>query len=663
VTLEGKELFDGEGRTVQLGARLGEGGEGVVHELALDDSAVAKVYHQPLTPQRAAKIRAMMAMGAGPLARFTAWPRALLFLRPGVPVGLVMPRVIAHRVIHQLYSPKSRRMHFPRADWRFLVRVATNLARAVAAVHDSGCVIGDVNPSGVLVAQDAQVRLIDCDSFQICAEGTHYLCHVGVPHFMPPELQDKDLTGVVRTVDHDVFGLAILVFLLLFMGRHPFAGRFLGSGEMPIERAIAEYRFVYGRNAASARMEQPPGTPSLDIASAGIAALFERAFGPRFKPQDRPTALDWVAGLAALEQKLTQCPFSPSHVHLSDLRACPWCEMEARSRVPLFTAGQARHAPDFLNLDETWKQVASIPHPGPTPQVEDPGLAQSLRPSRRVRTLKLRRAARPALVLVLVAAIPALVGVYLLPAAGLAIAAAGAVASIPTWRRLSGKAEMEAIVAARGPAEARWREVAPRWSEGAGCERFEAKRREIDELGQALQALPAERLRRLNELMARRPQMQQEAFLDRFAIPAKGLSGIGAVRKATLQSYGIETAGDIETERLLAVPGIGTARSTTLVRWRRSIEEEFVFDPSQGIDPAGQACVEHDIRARHRALVAELQQALSDLRKIHDEIAWTRGMQNLFESEYRQYAQAVTDARALDRRHSARRGGTSPDRS
>jgi DNA-binding helix-hairpin-helix protein with protein kinase domain len=34
------------------------------------------------------------------------------------------------------------------------------------------------------------------------------------------------------------------------MGRHPFAGRYLGLGEMPIERAIAECRFAYSRDSA-----------------------------------------------------------------------------------------------------------------------------------------------------------------------------------------------------------------------------------------------------------------------------------------------------------------------------------------------------------------------------------------------------------------------------
>ena len=100
--------------------------------------------------------------------------------------ALLMPRkVTGYRDIHQLYSPKSRRAAFPAADWRFLVRVAANVARAFATVHEQGDAIADVNHGGILVGEDARVRLIDCDSFQINAGVRVYPCDVGVPTFTP----------------------------------------------------------------------------------------------------------------------------------------------------------------------------------------------------------------------------------------------------------------------------------------------------------------------------------------------------------------------------------------------------------------------------------------------------------------------------------------------
>ena len=271
-------MVEADGTRVRLGARLGQGGEGAIYELEGRPGVVAKIFHQPLPEQRAEKIRAMVASRTPALERLTAWPIELLSLPGGRPIGVKMPRVVGHRDIHQLYSPKSRRTAFPRADWRFLVRVSANVARAFATVHAEGAVIADVNHGGILVGADARVRLIDCDSFQITAGGRCFPCDVGTPTFTPPELQDRNLTGVIRSENHDNFGLAVMIFLVLFMGRHPFAGRYLGEGDMPIEQAIKEHRFAYGRDHDFAAMEQPPGTPPLDIVSPPVAELFERAF-------------------------------------------------------------------------------------------------------------------------------------------------------------------------------------------------------------------------------------------------------------------------------------------------------------------------------------------------------------------------------------------------
>src|SRR5205814_7863741 len=66
--------------------------------------------------------------------------------------------------------------------------------------------------------------LIDCDSFEITDGKTVFPCMVGVPTYTPPELQGQSFQGVRRTKQHDAFGLAVLIFHMLFLGRHPFAG-------------------------------------------------------------------------------------------------------------------------------------------------------------------------------------------------------------------------------------------------------------------------------------------------------------------------------------------------------------------------------------------------------------------------------------------------------
>jgi DNA-binding helix-hairpin-helix protein with protein kinase domain len=193
--------------------------------------------------------------------------------------GFLMKNVVRFKDIHLLYNPKSRTREFsPKANWRFLVHTASNVARAFAAIHDCGHVIGDVNQSNVRVSPEtAIVNLVDCDSFQISANGTVYPCEVGVPLYTPPELQDTEFREAVRTPNHDNFGLAVLIFHLLFMGRHPFAGKFLGRSEMPIEKAIAEQRFAFARDVQRTQMLPPPACITLAHLPQEIGDLFTRA--------------------------------------------------------------------------------------------------------------------------------------------------------------------------------------------------------------------------------------------------------------------------------------------------------------------------------------------------------------------------------------------------
>src|SRR5262245_51972473 len=328
---------DTSGQPIRVGARLGAGGEGSVHEVDGRPDTVAKIYHKPLTPERAQKIAAMASLSSPGLQRATAWPSGIIMADGHTPHGLLMPRVAGCKDIHKLYSPKSRKSEFPAADFRFLLSVAANVARAFAVVHQNHCVIGDVNHGSITVAQNATVKLLDCDSFQIAVNGHTYLCEVGVPTFTPPELQGRPFRGIIRTANHDNFGLAVLIFHLLFMGRHPFAGRYLGRGDMPIETAIQQFRFAYGADRTLTQMEPPPHVPALASMSPAIATFFERAFSRQAtNGHARPSPGDWIAALDAAGKHLARCKREPNHFYVSASPSCPWCQVEGATGVVLF---------------------------------------------------------------------------------------------------------------------------------------------------------------------------------------------------------------------------------------------------------------------------------------------------------------------------------------
>ncbi len=420
------KLYNNAGQLVELGQTLGRGGEGVVHEIPGRPNVVAKVYHQPANPDKALKLENMARQAHPALLDIAAWPVDVLRIGAGGSVlGFIMPRVTGCHEIHSLYGPSHRKRTFPHADWSFLIHAARNLASAFEAIHARGHVIGDVNPGNVVVSAQALVKLIDCDSFQISAGDRQFPCEVGVPQFTAPELQGRSFHALRRTPDHDAFGLALLCFHLLFMGRHPFAGRYQGRGDMPIERAIKEHRFAFGPHAAAWLMEPPPHTLPFATLPRPVANLFEQAFVPLTVGQGRPGPRAWVAALERLNRELRPCGQNALHKYPRALPACPWCTLEQSSGAAFFIAQRpatpanpmAGH-PDF-DLERTWKRIAAVASPGydPIPQPEPPPsitptpLLESLQSARSRNMLKAAACASSAVLASLIH--PALIWLWL----------------------------------------------------------------------------------------------------------------------------------------------------------------------------------------------------------------------------------------------------------
>jgi DNA-binding helix-hairpin-helix protein with protein kinase domain len=611
-------VFDRRGHPIGVRARIGEGGEGAVYEVEGSSELVAKLYHRPVAASQAAKLAAMAALQTHNLRRVAAWPLDTLHERPGGAVrGLLMPRVDSRKPIHQLYGPRSRLAEFPLADWRFLVRVATNLARAFAVVHAHGQVVGDVNQNNILVAQDGTVRLIDCDSFQIVRGDQRFPCDVGVSSFQPPELQAlASFRGLVRTVDHDRFGLAVLLFHLLMLGRHPFAGSYDGGDDMPVERAIRELRFAYGRGAAERGLRPPPLAPTLDTLSPAVAALFERAFSrAAARGGQRPSAADWALALDCLLHELVVCPSSPGHVFQFRLPTCPWCQIERRAGTTLFPAGGSPCVwPAGRDLTSVWATIEAVGGPGPAPEL--PGLAAlpASRPSALARRVE-RRARAALAILAALASLASLVslatGYPTGGSAGLGGALVGASLAWLIWSARSGprgRAER-----ARQRARDEWLAVAARWAYQAGDARFLKKRRRLEEARAAYLDLPNTHRRRLQALEADTRERQRRRFLARHPIATAGIKGLGAAREAVLASRGVETAADVSEDALRAVPGVGRQLRQQILAWRGQVELAFVVDTGQGIDRRDLTELEQEMQAARRRLEQHLRHGAADL--------------------------------------------------
>ncbi len=331
-------LRDHLGNEVRLPAKpFAVGGEGAIFAVQGRPDLVAKLYSKPQSKERRDKLRAMAKLCSPDLLKIAAWPMATLSAGNVAAIdGILMPKITGYLDIHHLYNAAQRLKDFPEADWGFLLHTARNCAIAFEAVHARGHVVGDVNQKNVMVSKKGLVAFVDCDSFQVAEGSRIFRCGVGVPEYTPPELHGKNFATLDRSANHDVFGLAVLIFHLLMMGRHPFCGVPLTPAEITIAKAIQDGCYAYTRKTATARLSPPPKAPPVTMLGPAVLDLFERAFSTA----RRPTATEWRTSLDAAMKQVVLCKNDPKHAYLPAAGKCPWCELIAVARLMFFLPSQ-----------------------------------------------------------------------------------------------------------------------------------------------------------------------------------------------------------------------------------------------------------------------------------------------------------------------------------
>jgi WD40 repeat protein len=194
------------------------------------------------------------------------------------------------------------------------------------------------------VAEDAIVTLVDTDSFQVNDGTTVYRCTVGKPEYTPPELQGMSFRDVDRSVEHDLFGLGVLIYQLLMEGTHPFGGVFRGQGEAPeLKDRIKAGHFPHGRRGIP--YNPMPLAPSFQMLPVALQELFLLCFEVGHgNPAARPTADVWSKALGVAEDGLVRCGVNGQHYYSGHLGVCPWCERAAKlgGRDPFPALGAIR---------------------------------------------------------------------------------------------------------------------------------------------------------------------------------------------------------------------------------------------------------------------------------------------------------------------------------
>ncbi|MDP3515800.1 MAG: helix-hairpin-helix domain-containing protein [Pseudohongiella sp.] len=618
-----KNLVTATGKSIYIGQELGKGGEGTVYEVPASQNWVAKLYnehHLPDAPKQS-KLRFMAATADLDLLNYAAWPKETLHNTINGPVvGFLMPRVTGRTAIHMLYSPAHRKQVYPQAEWSFLLYVARNTAAAFASIHHHGHVIGDVNQGNVLVGNDSKVVLIDTDSYQINENGSTHLCKVGVAHFTAPELQGiTSFDRTLKTPNHDNFGLALLIFHLLFGGRHPYSGvpLKLDAGEA-LEKDIGAFRYAYARDNKRRGFEPPPRSIPIGIVTQSIQEMFNLAFTESGVSGGRPTAQQWVAVLDSMRGQLIKCASSKMHIYPSHLEKCPWCELESRGVFYFLdiTLSLTSTVTNGFNLGRAWAAIDAVLPPtailipnissiAVTPTPLPPGIMKE----------SIITFWRAVIVIITVGLL------VLIPDAGflvfgslLVIWAIGGIGKDERERERTKR--MTAIVAAQRVYDQIVSKVRQEASPGV----FEKKKQDLAKLRDEYQQLPQREKNEIVNLSVTAEARQKQKYLERIFLDAATITGVGPTKKAALRSFGIETAADVTWQKVINIKGFGEVLTRAVVDWRKSHERRFKFNPQVAVTDSDKSQVRAKIATRRRALEAALNTGAAELQRMRVDI-------------------------------------------
>lgn len=643
-----------------LGKEIGKGGEGAVFSIKNSSDLIVKTYHNPITTERADKILSMVAQKNERLLNLAAWPLASYHEKDGRLSGFIMPWLKNYLPLFELYNPSLRLQKFPQADWRFLVHSAINVAKAFSVIHEAGHVIGDVNHGNLLVAQDATVRFIDTDSFQIYANAKYWLCDVGVPSYQPSEMQLVSFKDIIRTPNHDNFGLAILIFHLLFLGRHPFSGRFQGKGEMPIEKAISEFRFAYSRNQQRTQMLPPPASLPMVGLSDELHSLFERAFskeGCGDKVGLRPKPNEWITALSDFGTKLKSCSLNEGHYYFKNLNECPWCSIE-KIGGPVFPF-RGNSQKQHTTTKSTQQSLQNLLEKT-IRDIDQENLA--------VTYPKFIFSAGTATneVISLKSKLDFLKFYLFYPTFfTLLVVLFFAISNPEHWNNLghilvtfmlfgtfvSYKVYEKALSKNFKSTFSQFKTEKKKLIKNAKSQNYnfslEKVKKQLNELNKSYTEINSNRSKLIKQQESKLRSERLQSTLQNAYIKNANIEGIGRERIKTLKSYGIERAIDVVDYRLQGIKGFGEVIRGRLIRWRNNIEYSINSQPVI-LTPSKIADIDRIIEGQIELIATELSDSLNKYTTLAQQIKeHNKNIETEAAILVKKYSQALIDAQVL----------------
>lgn len=606
---------------------LGQGGEGAVYELKDHPGQVLKLYSEPLTAIKVRKLELMVQQASDALQTYAAWPTDLVTDKRGKPCGFVMKKLESYVPLHMLFSPMDRKKIFPDKGYNFLVHVAGNIASAFHSLHAAGLVVGDVNEGNLLVNNQGMVAFIDCDSFQLSDAHNTYYCEVGVPRYTPPELlQLPSFEHVVRTTSTDSFSMSILIFQLLFLGRHPFAGINHTNEDISEEAAIQRKLFAYSIRSNQKLLTPPKDSFEIRSLPDGLIQLFHLSFETTDK---RPLPAAWIKETRQLLQQMATCNRSRLHSYPKQLAACPWCQFKSQRNILYFlddgSAAEASISSDFdrfvqgFRIDPLFIPELDLSSP---PQ-------QSFKPSPLSgQYKKFRKYQHIATAVLLV--ISALLFCFSVAAGVIGVVVSAILFLVMPWKHAIDK-ELKKRKDRHQQLNQQLQQAVALYRSPQDQENYAQQGKRISLLVSKYTTIPKDIQLKKRTEEERHYNQQLHGFLQQFLLKDHSIAGVGAARRQTLQNAGIYNASDISKLSGIKVQGIGPKYEQALFSWQRQMASQFVYHPDNNllnrsflkiIEDADKLKlqVEQEIRASYGNLLQQKQHILNKRTQLQTQV-------------------------------------------
>ena len=325
-----------------------QGGEGQIFNINGHPDKVAKLYKTgKITPDHERKLLKMIITPPEQdVLDQIAWPLDVLYDNNKF-VGFIMRKFKLNEDLNVIYEYGSS-AKYPEMTWGNKIRIAKNLCVVLNAVHEAGHVCGDFNPKNISVDPNTgHITFVDTDSYHITDGSNTYRCNVGMPEYLPVEIQKKMHNGLSNAAlptfsqATDNFALAVHIFQLLMNGVHPFACAVIPSQDsVPIpdtSDSILKCECPFFKDVPGKQI--PKFAPPADILPQEIKKLFLLAFVEgHASPAARPSAETWYYALEKLEKNLKKCKDVGHHEYHNGQSSCPWCAADKRFSGALSSA-------------------------------------------------------------------------------------------------------------------------------------------------------------------------------------------------------------------------------------------------------------------------------------------------------------------------------------